>query len=273
MIYQYSNRLGLFVPGIDPDAKAYINDVVAAGATVSGAQKKAISDFYVTGKDEGWYDQLKRMYLPIWEVANANAIDLITTNSGTFVGGVTHSPGYITGNGTSGRMAMDTSPDALGIVDGDASISCLVYAASATAAFRAVIGVTQTAKKNFRISRNTLAGATTSSASLGADMNATDTTFGGIYVAGETTTTNRFFRVRKTAGVTSLATNTSSSTGGYPTINAQLMAANNNGSFANFSADSIGAAHIGIEFTTTQADQYSAALKTMWETCTGLTLP
>ena len=276
MIYQYSNRLGLFVPGIDPDAKAYIDDIVAAGATVSGAQKKAISEFYVTGKDEGWYDQIKRMYLPIWAVANANAIDLITTNSGTFAGTVTHSAGYITGNGSTGRMAMDTSPDALGIADGDASISCLVYAAAAGSTFRVVIGVTQTSpvKRNFRISRNTIAGATTSAGEIGVSINATsDTTFGGIYVVGETTTTSRFFRVRRTAGVTSLGTNTNSSTGGFPTINANLMAANNNGSMANFSADSIGAAHIGLEFTTTQADQYSAALKTMWETCTGLTLP
>jgi hypothetical protein len=258
---------------LDPDAQAYIDAVVAVGATVSGAQKKAISEFYATGKDEGWYANIKRLYLPIWAIASPNAIDLITTNSGTFAGTVTHSAGYITGNGSNARMAMDTSPDALSIVDGDASISCLIYAAGAGSSFRAVIGVTQTAKKSFRISRNTIAGATTSAGSLGVDMNATDTTFGGIYVAGETTTTNRFFRVRKTAGVTSLATNTSSSTGGYPTINAQIMAANNNSSFANFSNDSIGAAHIGLEFTTTQADQYSAALKTMWETCTGLTLP
>jgi len=272
MIYQYSNRLGSFAPVLDPDAKAYIDVIVAAGATVSGAQKKAISEFYVTGKNEGWYAQIKRLYLPIWEVANANAIDLISTNSGTFAGTVTYSAGYITGNGSNGRFDIGTSPDALGLVDGSASLSVLVYLAQAGTGFRSIFGVTQTSppRKNLKISRFS----TTSAVDLGANpSSSSDTNFNGIYIGSETALNSRYSRVRRSGGVTSLVTNTTSSPGGYPTINPQIMAANNGGSMANFSADSIGAAHIGLALTTAQADQYSAALKTMWETCTGLTLP
>lgn len=258
---------------LDPDAKAYIAAVESAlASSITNTQKNAIGTFVEIGKDEGWWVKIKRMYLPIWGAAAPNAIDMIARGSGTFVGGVTHSSGYIVGNGTTGRFDIGASPDSLGLVDGDASLSCLVYASQAGTGFRVVHGVTQTspARKNLRISRFT----TTSSVDLGAAVsNASDTNFNGIYIAAETASNSRYFRVRRSGGVTSLGTSTTSSTGGYPTINPQVMAANNSLSMANFSADQIGAAHIGLAMTTTQADQFTAALKTMWETCTGLSLP
>jgi hypothetical protein len=274
MFYALANRIGGFMPtALDPDAQAYIDDIVAAGATVSGAQKESISTFYETGKDEGWYDQLKRLYLPVWGVAAANAIDLITTNSGTFSGTVTHATGYIQGNGTTGRFAMDESPATLGITSGDASISCLIYSPQSSGAFNVPVGVTQSTKKSLRISILYSSSPMTVGGSAGADINSTAQDGLGIYIMSETASNSRFFRKRKTAAVTSLGTSTSSSTDPYPTVVANIMAANNGGSLASYSTSQIGAAHIGLAMTTVQADAFTLALKTMWEACSGLTLP
>ena len=272
MKYALGNMLnggGMFM---DPAAKAYINAIVGAGASVSGAQRTAINNFYKSAKTDGYYNQLKRFYLPIWGIAAPNAVDLITTTSGTFVGGVTHTTGYIQGNGTTGRFDIGVSPNTLGLVDGSASLSALVYASQAGTGFRSIYGVTQSspARKILRFSRNL----TTTNFEFGATAsNVSDVNFNGIYIGSETASNSRYARVRRSGGVTSLATNTTSSTGGYPTINPQVMGANNSGSFANYSADQIGASHIGLAMTTAQADAFTLALKTLWETCTGLTLP
>ena len=272
MNYSLGNMLGGgMIGGLDASAKAYINAIVSAGATVTSTQRNAINAFYESAKTNGYYSQLKRLYLPIWGIAAPNAIDLITTTSGTFVGGVTHAAGYIQGNGTTGRFDIGVSPDTLGLIDGDASLSALVYASQASTAFRVIHGVTQTspARKNLRLARFT----TTTSFDFGITVtNVADVNFNGIYIGSETASNSRYSRVRRSGGVTSLATNTSSSTGGYPTLNPQVMAANNGGSFANHSADQIGSTHIGLAMTTSQADAFTAALKTLWETCTGLTL-
>jgi 4-hydroxy-tetrahydrodipicolinate synthase len=51
MQYAYAYQLnGTQTSGLDPSAKAYINAVVAAGATVSGTQRSAINTFVKTGK-------------------------------------------------------------------------------------------------------------------------------------------------------------------------------------------------------------------------------
>ena len=273
MKYALGNMLnGGGIQGLDPSAKSYINTIVSNGASVSSVQRQAINNFYKSAKTGGYYSQLKRFYLPIWGIAAPNAVDLITTASGTFVGGVTHAAGYIQGNGTTGRFDIGVSPDTLGLIDGNASLSTLVYASQVGTGFRSVYGVTQTSpvRKNLRFSRFT----TTTGFEFGAGANnSSDIIFNGIYIGSETASNSRYSRVRRSGGVTSLATNTTSSTGGYPTINPQVMAANNGGAFANYSADQIGSAHIGLAMTTSQADAFTAELKTLWETCTGLTLP
>jgi hypothetical protein len=272
MKYALGNMLNGGIQGIDPNAKSYINAIVSAGATVTSDQRNAINTFYKSAKTRGYYSQLKRFYLPIWGIAAPNAVDLITTASGTFVGGVTHAAGYIQGNGTTGRFDISVSPDTLGLVDGSASLSSLIYASQIGTGFRVIHGVTQTspAKKNLRITRNL----TTTVLEFGvAASQSGDINFNGIYIGSETASNSRYSRVRRSGGVTSLATNTSSSTGGYPTINPQVMAANNSSAFANFSADQIGSTHIGLAMTTAQADEFTLALKTLWETCTGLALP
>ena len=75
---------------LDPDAQAYINAISATGATVTSAQESAINTFITTGKTEGWYSSLKRLHLPIWQLAAANAICMKSLTSGTFTGTFDH---------------------------------------------------------------------------------------------------------------------------------------------------------------------------------------
>ena len=83
----------------DSDALAYIGLLEGDGVSLSSAQKTAIDTFYVTGKNEGWYTHLKRAYFPVWGAAAPNARCLVSSTSGTFVGSVGQSAGFIEGNG------------------------------------------------------------------------------------------------------------------------------------------------------------------------------
>jgi hypothetical protein len=110
------------IGALDPDAKAYIAAVETAGATVSGGQKAAINTFFKTGKSEGWYSNIKRLYLPIWAAAAPNAIDMIDLGSGTFNGGVTHAAGYVQGNGSTGYFDTGSTATAKGLSDASCSL-------------------------------------------------------------------------------------------------------------------------------------------------------
>jgi hypothetical protein len=80
----------------DPDASAYIALVESdLGTSLSLVRKIAIDNFYKITKQAGIYPLLKRVYLPIWANANANSICMISRTRGTFVGGVSHNIGSI----------------------------------------------------------------------------------------------------------------------------------------------------------------------------------
>jgi hypothetical protein len=100
----------------DPDALAVVNAIVAQGRAVSDLQKNAINNFFVAGKSGGWYSLVKRLYLPIWGSAGPNAIDWITRTSGTFVGGVNHTSNSINSiTGLNGYFDLGVSPQGLGM--------------------------------------------------------------------------------------------------------------------------------------------------------------
>ena len=257
------------VAGLDPNAKAYINTIVSAGATVTSTQKKAINTFYKTGKSEGWYSPIKRMYFPIWGIAAPNAVDLITTTSGTFAGGVTHGAGFIQGNGSTGRFLMNASPQGIGMVAGSSSTFALVKVNQN--AFNGVIVSTPIGGKFNGFTY----GATNMSWSAGLTANSNLATFHtGIIIESETAVNSRYIRKRTTSGVTSLSTNTTNVAGNYASFNQSVMAGQSVvGSFYGYSTAEIGGYGIGLAMTTSQADAFTLAYKTLWETCTGLTLP
>ena len=272
MKYALGNMLGGgMIGGLDASAKAYINTIVSAGATVTSTQRDAINTFYKSAKTDGYYNQVKRLYLPIWSVASPNAVDMISATSGTFSGTLTHGAGFVQGNGSTGRFLMNASPNGVGMVAGSSSTFVLTKSAQASG-FNAPINSTPTGLKGngfafTGITTTTYYEGRTSGFNVTANPN-------GIIISSEIAADSRYLRRRTTSGVTALNTNTDNITGSFATFNMSVMAGQSaNNSFFGYSTGEYGAYGIGLALTTTQADAFTAALKTLWETCTGLTLP
>ena len=270
MKYALGNMLNGGIQGLDPAAKAYINAIVGAGASVSGAQRTAINNFYKSAKTDGYYNQVKRLYLPIWGVAAPNAVDLITTTSGTFVGGVTHSSGFVQGNDSNAYFNYQATPNGVGLSVGNSSVFSLLLEKPSIKPFGLLVPA---ALKSigFAAANSTAIGY--SCGQVGTSSSVTDSTQNGIYIASELASNSRYCRVRRTSGVTNLQTNTTETgTSAYPSSNMLALCGGNPTPYS-YSNAKLGAYGIGLVLTTTQADAYTLALKNLWETCTGLTLP
>jgi hypothetical protein len=255
----------------DPDASAYIASLIAASATVTGAQRTAINDFFTLGKTQGWYAQLRRIYLPIWGAAAPNAIDMVTRSSGTFVGGTTPGAGFVQGNGSSGYFDFGVSPQGVGMVPGSSSTFMLVLQAQNT--FNAPL---QCAPPSARQNGFQRGSATSSGYTAGrnATTSVTDNTGTGIFIESEIAANSRYLRRRNSGGAASLGTDTSTPTGVYAAFNINAMCGQSaGGSRYGFSTAQLGSYGVGLAMTTTQADQFTAALQALWQTCTGLSLP
>jgi hypothetical protein len=277
MQYAYAYQLnGTQTSGLDPSAKAYINAVVAAGATVSGTQRSAINTFVKTGKTDGWYSSLSRIYLPIWGVAAPNAICMTSLTSGTFNGGVTHASGYVNTNGTTGYFLFDQAPASLGLTTSSGSIYCLVTGASAINGSTTLGGV----QDSSNASRTSFAPATSGNRSIRV-FSATALTYSeadsrSVLVASRTTTTTNSAYKRTSSGFVTTINEGSALSPSVGTVQPMAyMANNNNGTFTTFApaAAQFGAYGMGLGMTSAQAENFSAGLKTLWETCTGLALP
>ena len=73
------------------ESKAYFAALATNGVTATQAQRDAYNIFIATGKREGWLSGIQRMFIPVWGVAAANAVDaILPSRSGTWVGTVTH---------------------------------------------------------------------------------------------------------------------------------------------------------------------------------------
>lgn len=262
--------------GGDVDATAFIAAVNATAASVSPTQEAAIEAFYATGKSEGWYTLIKRAYLPIWADASANAIDMVTRNTGTFGGAVTHAAGYVQGDGSSGRFLFDVSPSAAGLTLSSAGITFL----SKTAPASNVMGMMgcsdggaattimrcyhlTTPQIYFDCNQTTGAGRV-NNAYVGAGIILLNREGGNRRIEYQTTA-GGFVTAKSLAGADA---------GTVPTVEMAAMARHNgSGAFVEYSNGQMGFYSMHEGMTTAQATQYSAALKTLWETCTGLTLP
>ena len=255
--------------GLDPDAKGYIDAVVTAGATVSATQKKAINTFVKTGKSDGWYSSLKRLYLPIWASAAPNAIDMIGLTSGTFNGTVTHSAGYVQGDGSTGFFRM-TGAVSSGLTTSSNGLFALQLTAPSGTGLVGIIGnrnLSSQALQLSRINSTSIRYDTCDSSfnSLAVVLNLIDTV--GIFSA-QRVNTSVDIRRRTGSGVASLGGNTVAVGGTMPTVDLFAMRSiftNNDGQFGLFGAS--------LGLTTAQDDVFTLALKDLWETCTSLTLP
>jgi hypothetical protein len=272
MQYAYAYQLnGTQAGGLDPSAKAYINAVVAAGATVNSTQRNAINNFYKTGKSQGWYVQLKRMFLPIWGIAAPNAIGMISGSSGTFNGTVTHAAGYVQGNGSTGYFDFgSTMPtDSLTFDNGLMFVLCK-QGPSATGSY---IGASLSAS-NFQLIR-----ASTTTNIQGRYTNTSLNINGGNAMTGILTLCSqannlRSFRRRASTGASSLATSsTETSSFSLANFSCYAMARNSAGSLSEPINAQLGSYGYSLKMSDSDTDLFTLALKNLWESCTGLSLP
>ena len=271
MKYALGNMLnGIGVTGLDPDAKSYIDAVVAAGATVTPTQRDAINTFYKTGKSNGWYSSLKRIYLPIWGVAAPNAIEMATRTSGTFVGTVAHSSGFVKGDGSTGYFDFGTVMSTDGLTSASGLLFCLVKVADNISSAASMLG--QGIGSNNQgirqsISSNIQARYSGTSLSLNGGNART-----GIISISSSANTSRSFRRRLTSGVTSLATSAGEAAFTLLSVNCFAMARNQSGLSEPTNAE-LGSYGYMLGLSDANTDIFTLALKNLWETCTGLTLP
>ena len=278
MQYSLAHQLGKRSGGLDPDAKAYIAAVETAGASVNATQKAAINTFVKTGKSDGWYSSIKRLYLPIWSSSAPNAICMTSLTSGTFNGTVTHAAGYVQGNGSTGYFNMGISPSALGLTTGSSGAVILIKSPMTTAGTRAHMSCGNTAgSSTFGLQ---VPAGTSLRFSNGAYINPAanvDAVYAGTsqegIIAGLRFGGVTSLRHRLTAGVSQLAADTEANAGVIPVNNLFGMAWNVNNSAANFTDAEYGAfaTHAGI--SDADSDAMTLALKNLWETCTSLSLP
>jgi hypothetical protein len=272
MNYSLSNMLGrrMALASLDPDAKGYIDAVVAAGGTVSGGQKSAINTFVKTGKNAGWYSSLKRLYLPIWGVAAPNAICMTSLTSGTFVGTVTQGAGFVQGDNTTGYFNTSTALHSVGLngkqamqgvlsledLSGSDNIGCLVATS--------------------RMLLSNAIGQMTSQMVLNTQQAVFAGDFTGVIIASRTSaTSHRIYRRNNASGFTSGTENTTLESLNLPNVAPFFAgAANNNATpLRGTATGKQGAYFFGDGLTSAQATAYSLALKNLWEGTTGLTLP
>ena len=273
MNYSLSNMLSSNASGIDADAKAYIDAVVAGGGTVSGAQRNAINTFYKTGKSDGWYSSIKRLYLPIWGVAAPNAIDMIGLTSGTFVGGVTHASGYVQGNGTSGSLLLNANLPTMGVGHTNIAMGGLCYIAPTLFGRNLFSSFDNVSQMVDLLS----ASAILINSSIGSFFLAGDASLATANAAaqrgviiGSYDGTSRFTKIRRSGGITT-GTGLSAATGATPTSTPRFMADSRNAS--GWSDAGYGAFYISSGLTTSNADSFITAIENLCEGTTGLTLP
>jgi hypothetical protein len=257
----------------DADAAAYVTRLLNTGTSITPAQISALDTFFLTGKSEGWYSALKRMYLPIWAAAGPNAIDMIGGTSGTYSGTVTHASGYVQGNGSTGVFDSVTDLVTLGLTTSSASLFYGAYSEP-------------TANSDFYMGALTAspvayAGAFRHDSGGGEryigfvsniyGSGTIDYAGGPLGVSVMTRTSTGSFGVYKNGGVT---VGTDSYSGvAVPALSAMFMARNRYGVSSSHADGKMYCFGVGLGLSETEAKSLANATQTLWETCTGLTLP
>lgn len=270
MNYSLCNRLGRGARLQDPAAADYIALVRAAGATVNSNQVGEINNFYRTAKSTGYYTSLKRLYFPIWGVAAANAIDMISLTSGTFVGGVTHATGYIQSNGTTGYLTANGKMNQIWSSSNSISFGVLAKTRN-TLQFKAYVGTAGSYPNNYA-----LLGANSPPSAYEAYLIGASTALGVVTSGGQGAlvsldwdgTTRRL--IERYAGTnTTRSTNTIANAAGLTAVDVYF----NNGVFGQIGNFQMGAGWCADSLGVTNSGLFLAHLQTLWQNTTGLTLP
>ena len=253
----------------DPDVLAYLEALADAGESPTAPQIAAIETFVATGKDEGWYSEIKRFYLPIWAAALPNSLCMVSGTNGTFVGTVTHAAGYIVGDGLTGYFRTDARVNTL--------------ASTEDVLFGALTKTVQTGSNNYSLGTGSTGG---TSIRLGSESSpnlpiaifpgvvkklgviGTDGVTHGARSGGSTFCGNKKGNASYAEGFT-----TGALTGGFSDFLVAIMATGTSDSNAsNYSGAEHGAAYIATGMNATKRSQLASAVENLWEGVSGLTL-
>lgn len=274
MIYGYALRPGKQnIKSLDADAAAYIAAVKSAGATVTGAQSTAINTFILAEKTASRWSGLKRFYLPVWGVASANAICMKSLASGTWNGSVTHSSGYVQGDGSTGFLRCDATPSAQGLSASSSMAFSLVYQApTADGAFWGVYDGGSAVIQCLSNLGNTSSYCTSGTTAF--FPNIARASQNGIIITSRSSTTSHKMFQRKTSGITTLGSNTGTESVPPPNIKICFMARGLGASSQDLCiTGKHGVFGMGLGLSDSDVTSFTSNLKTLWETVTGLTLP
>jgi hypothetical protein len=268
MNYSLSLMLGrrMALKSLDPDASAYIAAVRAAGGTVSGAQATAINNYIVAEKAASRFTG-SVMYFPIWGVAAANAIDLVSRDSATWVGGVTHASGYVQGNGTTGYL--NTGKSFAGC--GGAINNFRIFALNNTTLSGAIGGSGSGTNAFGAYSIGTSLRVAYGGAVTLTSASSVTGIASGIRRVSQTEAYRRLTSGRTLQGSDSVVQLVNSPAGS----NMLFMAFNNSNIGVvpiSFASNRFGAFGMGPQMSDADDSAQTTNLKTLWETCTGLTL-
>ena len=250
-----------------PEA-AYVAALIAAGATVTAPQQAAISTFMSGEIAAGRYDSIKRLYLPVWQLAAANAICMKSLTSGTFNGSILHEAKGVRASSTFGNMNTNTNLGSLGITK-DSYHFALLLPEGAEEGFSLPFSVNDLDVNGISIFWN----------DGFSFLRITNRVFSGSFLTNlpsiittgnDSVAGNLYFKERLSNGFEGVETLDGIVGTAFPSNN--LFILGDSGQQASMGAP-IGAFSVSTEFSSAQDTAYTAALKTLWETTTGLTLP
>ncbi len=264
----------------DSDAQTYIDFIEGDGVSLSGSQKSAINSFYVTGKSNGWYSKLKRVYLPIWEAASPNSRCLVSSTSGTFQGSFNYDPGYSYSTAASNANRFNTGYKLLdGLTIEDGCLMALAYDdtpptnSGINAVNKTIIGSGAWTVDSVRINTGN------SSTKLKAVWLGVDE------LTLPTSSSHGVLLSNRKDGATSLSRRDGSVFHDDSTTGALTGTYNNNFPITGFGSASsrylyatqattskAGALGISEGLDSAERSSYTLAIKNLWETCSGLTL-
>jgi hypothetical protein len=254
-----------------PETAAYFVTLAAAGVFPTTRQRLAVNTFILGEKAAGRFTKLKRLYLPVWASASANAIDLITRTSGTWVGSVNHEAGYVQGDGSTGYLNTGLSPSAGFLSTTSATIGALRTTATGTGTLIGSMGPALTLPL-----RSTEAGGShyfdLTNFVGGRLINANLDSIPGIITCRAIGTT-LITRCRDSTGIVASASATPGTLDSINNVAIYVLGENNAGTLANPCSDRVGAAFIATGMSDADDGNFTLNLKTLWESLTGQQLP
>jgi hypothetical protein len=241
--------------GIDPDFTAFNARVIAAGGTLSATEQSAIQTLCIALKDANIWDSLKAIYPMVGASAAACAQNLKSASfTATFNGTLTYASTGVTPNGSSGfldtNLQMDTN---LSVNSNHLSYYSRTSAAAAKYDFGAIQGANPAHYGLFRDSANLLF-VVNGNETATQWISTSNLDGSGFFISNRQSST-LFQGIRNS---TILASNTTTNTGGMPSINMYIMRVNGTNLYG---IRECAFASIGDGLTNTQSSDFYTAVQ------------